>query len=57
MLVASFLLGGILGAYAFQRFGFLAALPLAAFLLWLAFPALWFDLRGRWKLWRRQHSA
>jgi len=52
LLVASFLFGGISGAFAFQRFGFLAALPLAAFLLLLSFPALLLDLRARLRLWR-----
>ena len=55
MLVGSFLLGGITGAYGFQRYGYFAALPMAAFLFLLAFPALWLDLRGRIKLWRLQH--
>jgi uncharacterized membrane protein YoaK (UPF0700 family) len=52
LLILAFLSGGIAGAFAFQRFGFLAALPLAAFLLLLSFPALLFDLRARLKLWR-----
>jgi uncharacterized membrane protein YoaK (UPF0700 family) len=55
MLVASFLLGGIIGAFGFKRYGFLAALPMAAFLLLLSFPALWLDLRGRLRLWQRQN--
>jgi uncharacterized membrane protein YoaK (UPF0700 family) len=50
LLIASFLSGGLAGAFAFQCFGFLAALPLAGFLLLLSFPALLLDLRARLRL-------
>jgi uncharacterized membrane protein YoaK (UPF0700 family) len=47
LLIASFLLGGVLGALAFKRLGYLATLPLAAGLLLLCVVPVWDDLRSR----------
>ncbi len=57
-LLAAFLGGGILGAWGFQRFGFLTALPLALWLLLLALRPLFFDFRVRRNLrrWQRRRS-
>jgi uncharacterized membrane protein YoaK (UPF0700 family) len=46
-LVASFVLGGVLGALAFKQVGYLATLPLAILLLLLSVVPVWDDLRGR----------
>jgi uncharacterized membrane protein YoaK (UPF0700 family) len=42
-----FFIGGLAGALAFKRMGFLATLPLAALLLMMAAPPLLLDLRRR----------
>jgi uncharacterized membrane protein YoaK (UPF0700 family) len=47
MLVASFFLGGVLGAAGFKLFGYLATLPLAAILLFLSAVPVLDDLRLR----------
>ncbi len=50
LLIGSFFMGGICGAYAFPRFGFVAVLPIAGFLFLLSRRTLVFDLRARLKL-------
>jgi uncharacterized membrane protein YoaK (UPF0700 family) len=44
--IASFLLGGVLGALGFKQLGYVATLPLAAILLALSIVPVWDDLRG-----------
>lgn len=46
-ILALFFVGGLTGALAFKRMGFLATLPLAALLLMMAAPPLLHDLRRR----------
>lgn len=55
-LLLAFLSGGVIGAWSFQRFGFLTALPLAAWLMWLALRPLFFDFQVRRNLrrWQRR---
>ena len=44
-IVALFFTGGLVGALAFKRMGFIATVPLATLLAALAVPTLWRDLR------------
>ncbi|AZV93224.1 hypothetical protein CBF45_05435 [Bordetella sp. J329] len=53
-LLLSFLVGAMTGAFGFQAWGYSMTLPLAFFLLVLAMPPLWSDLRVRWRV-RRYH--
>jgi len=46
MLIASFLVGGVLGAIGFQQFGYLATVPLAGILVLLSAVPVFDDLRG-----------
>lgn len=46
-LLLAFFGGGVLGAFAFQRFGYIATVPLAAVLLGLAVVPVIDDIRGR----------
>ena len=46
LLIASFLVGGVLGAIGFQQFGYLATLPLAGILILLSAVPVLDDLRG-----------
>lgn len=48
-LVAAFFTGGVFGAYAFQRVGFVSALPLACVVLTIAAPPLLQDVRDRFR--------
>jgi uncharacterized membrane protein YoaK (UPF0700 family) len=47
-LVASFFLGGVLGAFGFRHAGYLCTVPLAVVLLVLAGVPAFDDMRGRW---------
>ncbi len=49
VLIGLFFLGGVIGAYCFQRFGFVATLPLAAGLFVLAVVPVADDLRAGWR--------
>lgn len=46
-ILGMFFLGGLSGAWAFQRLGGLATLPISAALMLLAAPPLWRDLQAR----------
>src|SRR5690606_37650839 len=54
LLVGSFFLGGLAGAFGFKGFGFIATVPLAAVLLILALVPMVDDLRLGWMLWQRR---
>jgi uncharacterized membrane protein YoaK (UPF0700 family) len=45
-LLGLFVLGGVAGAFAFQRVGALAAVPLAVILLGISVPSIWRDARA-----------
>lgn len=52
MLVLSFFLGGVTGAFSFQRFGYIATVPLAIALIGLALAPIVDDMKnlaGAWK--------
>ena len=51
LLLVSFISGGVIGTLAFQHFGFIAMLPIAAFLLLLSQRYLIFHIRSRFRLW------
>ncbi|CAM4328508.1 YoaK family protein [Kerstersia similis] len=55
-LLLAFLVGAMTGAFGFQSWGYSMTLPLSFFLLVLALPPLWNDLRVRWRV-RRYHPA
>ncbi|AOY00276.1 YoaK family protein [Jeongeupia sp. USM3] len=55
-LLLLFLVGGIAGAWAFQRVGFVATIPLALFLLVLAVMPVWEDLQVRGRLLRLRYG-
>lgn len=46
-----FFLGGLVGALAFKRVGYIAVLPFSVLLLLLALPPLVADLKGLWRRW------
>ena len=48
MILLAFFLGGLIGAWAFNKIGFAATLPIAVLLIALAAPPLWKDLRHEW---------
>jgi uncharacterized membrane protein YoaK (UPF0700 family) len=54
LLVGSFFIGGIGGAFGFQHFGFISTVPLAALLLVLAMVPVLDDVRLSWQLWSRR---
>jgi hypothetical protein len=47
VILALFFIGGLAGALAFKRVGFLATVPIAALLTAMAAPPLLRDLRSR----------
>ncbi len=53
-IVLLFLLGGIIGAYGFKYFGFIFVLPLALYLLFLAFFPIWKDFTAHKYLYHRK---
>ncbi|WP_432719406.1 YoaK family protein [Jeongeupia wiesaeckerbachi] len=55
-LLLLFLTGGIAGAWAFQRVGFVATVPLALLLLLLAAMPVWEDVQIRSRLLRLRHG-
>ncbi|BCL76095.1 DUF1275 family protein [Jeongeupia sp. HS-3] len=55
-LLSLFFSGGIVGAWAFQRAGFVATVPLALFLLLLAVMPVWEDVQVRGRLLRLRYS-
>ncbi len=48
-LLLAFVLGGMLGAYAFKALGFMATVPLALLLMALSVMPIWDDLRQAWR--------
>jgi len=52
-ILISFFVGGLVGAIAFSRVGYKASVPLAFFLIALAWGPLLQEFRGRWRLLRR----
>lgn len=52
-ILVAFFIGGLAGALAFSRLGYKATLPLAFFLIALAWGPLLQEVRGRWRLLRR----
>jgi uncharacterized membrane protein YoaK (UPF0700 family) len=56
-IVISFFLGGLAGAVAFHRYGYVSALPLALFLAILSFRPLLLDLESRSRLLARHRRA
>lgn len=53
LIVASFFGGGVVGAITFKHIGFKMTVPLAAFLFFLAFRPIWYDVRVRLRLIRQ----
>lgn len=54
LLLASFVVGGVVGASGFKYLGFVWVLPQAALLLLLSLPPLQADLRRAWRDWRHK---
>jgi uncharacterized membrane protein YoaK (UPF0700 family) len=58
-LIASFVLGGVVGALGFKFVGFICVVPLAALLLAISVPPLLHDVprtRALWGRWARHHA-
>lgn len=53
LLIACFFMGGVSGALGFKYIGYSATILLAALLALLTIGPIWYDLRLRWRLYRR----
>ena len=57
LILVSFFLGGVVGALGFKHLGYSFTVPLATFLFLLGLRPIWYDIKLRFRWWRRRRPG